>query len=382
MTGTIGGAGTAGRQDDADLICFSHLRWDLVYQRPQHLLSRAARQRRVVYFEEPLFGSERPRLEQMEVEGVRRIIPHLPTGLAPGLIQSTLRRLLDDLLEQLKFSQFTAWYYTPMALSFSGHLRPALTVYDCMDELSLFRGAPPGLQQFEQQLLRRADVVFTGGSSLFKAKRALHRNVRLFPSSIDREHFRRTASAAQPAETKDLAHPRIGFYGVIDERTDLPLLAQLADCRPDWQFILVGPVVKIEPEDLPQRPNLHWPGRRDYKELPNWLAAFDVAMMPFALNDSTRFISPTKTLEYLAAGRRVVSTAIEDVREPYGRLGVVSIAADAAEFIRLCEEALAEGTPSGWQEQVDRILSATSWDLTWQRMQDCLRLPLEAALPG
>lgn len=377
------GTGRVGevRNQASDLLCFSHLRWDFVYQRPQHLLSRAAADRRVLYFEEPVFRLGEPWLELPEpVNGVQRVIPHLRPDLGTAAHSSTLRHLLDGLLERLKLHNWVAWYYTPMALAFSSHLRPAVTVYDCMDELSLFKGAPPELQQFEQQLLRRADLVFTGGPSLYSAKRGLHKNVHLFPSSIEQDHFSGAALHPEPAEIRQLPHPRIGFYGVIDERMDLQLVEQLADLRPDWQFVLLGPIVKIDPASRPQRPNLHWPGRREYGELPAWLAAFDVAMMPFALNDSTRFISPTKTLEYLAAGKRVVSTPIQDVREPYGHLGIVGIARSAEEFIRLCDEALAEGTPAAWQLKVRELLAATSWDRTWDLMDSCLSSCLQRSV--
>ncbi len=375
-TGRTQQAGTkrpaAGKPEVATLVCFSHLRWDLVYQRPQHLLSRAAKDWRVIYFEEPVLQGNTPTLELSMVNGVLRALPHLPAEMPPEEQTAALRRLLDGLLASQGVIDMIAWYYTPLALAHSGHLSPTVTVYDCMDELSLFRGAPAGLQARENELFARADLVFTGGASLYRAKSSRHREVHLFPSSIDRNHFARSRSAVASADVAGLPGPRLGFYGVIDERTDLQLLEELAVMRPEWQFVMLGPVVKISAESLPVRPNLHYPGRRDYSELPSFLAGIDVAIMPFALNDSTRFISPTKTLEYLAAGKRVVSTAITDVCDPYGDSGVVSIAADATEFISHCEQALAEGATEDWQLKVDGLLRKTSWDRTWAGMRQRL----------
>ena len=231
-----------------------------------------------------------------------------------------------------------------------------------MDELSAFRFAPPALLALEEELLGLADLVFTGGHSLYEAKRARHADVRPFPSSVDVPHFARARGHAPAADEG----PRFGFYGVIDERMDLDLVARLADARPDWQIEMVGPVVKIDPADLPQRPNLHYPGARTYDELPATVAGWDVALMPFAINEATRFISPTKTPEYLAAGRPVVSTPIIDVARHYGTIAGVRIADGPARFVQACEEALAlaRGTDTAWRDEADALLAAGSWDDT------------------
>ncbi len=255
-----------------------------------------------------------------------------------------------------------------MALRFSGHWEPEITVYDCMDELSAFLGAPRELLDWECELFRRADVVFTGGASLHAAKRRQHPNVHFFPSSVDKQHFS-IARLAQddPADQRDIPHPRIGFFGVLDERFDAPLLGDLARSQPAWHFVLVGPLAKISEDALPRGKNIHYLGRKEYVELPRYLAGWDVATLPFARNQATRFISPTKTPEYLAAGRRVVSTPIEDVMRPYGELGLVEIAADAPGFTAAIARCLSSNDET-WLTRVDRFLAQMSWDKTVEGM--------------
>lgn len=359
-----------------DLVCLSHLRWDFVYQRPQHLMSRFARDRRVFFVEEPVFADGAPRLELHERGGVRVAVPHLPHGTDPATAEAVQADLLRGLLADHELSEYILWYYTPMAMAFSAGLEPVAVVYDCMDELSLFRGAPPELIEQEERLLARADLVFTGGQSLYEVKRDRHPSVHAFPSSIDHEHFRSARTALPVPDGADLQtaipHPRLGYFGVIDERMDLDLLAAVAEARPDWQLILLGPVVKIDPASLPRLPNLHFLGMKTYQELPAWLAGWDVALMPFALNESTRFISPTKTPEYLAGGRPVVSTPIRDVVRPYGEMELVEIAGDAETFVAAAERLLAldPRQRAAWLRRVDEFLAQSSWRQTWQKMSD------------
>jgi glycosyltransferase involved in cell wall biosynthesis len=312
-----------------DVLCFSHLRWDFVWQRPQHLLSRFAQQHRLFYIEEPMFGFDEATLDiSMRDCGVMVVVPQLRGDLGAEEAEDLLRGLVTDLVARYDVSQFVVWQYTPMALPLSRNLSPLATVYDCMDELSAFLGAPPVLLEREVELLRGADLVFTGGASLFEAKRAWRADVHLFPSSVDRAHFALARQpAVDPSDQAAIARPRIGFFGVIDERMDLELIAAVADSQPDWQLVFVGPVVKIDPGVLPHRPNIHYLGSKQYEELPRYVAGWDVALLPFARNEATRFISPTKTLEYLAAGKPVVSTPINDVVRSYGENGLVRIAA-------------------------------------------------------
>jgi UDP-galactopyranose mutase len=349
-----------------DVICLSHLRWDFVYQRPQHLLSRCARDRRVYFFEEPIFDADRAYL-MIEKDGVHRVVPHLPrTWTQP--VELELRLLVDQLVAEQNIESFVLWYYTPMAMAFTYHMGADLVIYDCMDELSAFKGAAADMRRREDELLMCADLVFTGGASLFDAKRDKHPDVHLFPSSVDVAHFARAREPqADPPSQAGIPHPRVGYFGVIDERMDLGLLAALADARPDLQLVMVGPVVKIDPASLPQRPNLHWLGGRMYADLPAYIAGWDVAMLPCARNRSTLFISPTKTPEYLAAGRPVVSTPVRDVVRSYGATGLAHIAEDAAGFSAAIDRALAED-PIARQRRADACLADMSWDRTWASM--------------
>lgn len=353
-----------------DLLCFSHLRWNFVFQRPQHLLSRFARERRVFFFEEPVYGPGLPRLEVTQsLEGVWVAVPHLPEGLDEQQVVVAQRILINELIAGHAVQRYVAWYYTPMSVPFTRHLKPEAVIYDCMDELSAFRGAPPGLLRNEAELLQMADEVFTGGQSLYEAKRDRHPSVHAFPSSVDVAHFAKARGALEtPEDQASLPHPRLGFFGVVDERMDLELVKAVATARPDWQIIILGPVVKIDPASLPRLPNLHYLGGKPYTQLPTYLASWDVALMPFARNESTRFISPTKTPEYLAAGRPVVSTSIRDVVRPYGEQGLVHIADKPEDFVRACEAALTEDR-SGWLPRVDAHLATMSWDSTWSRMK-------------
>jgi glycosyltransferase involved in cell wall biosynthesis len=360
------------------LLCFSHLRWDFVFQRPQHLMGRFGREMSVVFWEEPveIGRGETPFLKVREAEefaNMRVATPHLPEGMDEAQSEAALEHLLDAHLLTCT-RPLIAWYYTPMMLSFSRHLDTSAIVYDCMDELSKFRFAPEKLLDLEAELLGAADLVFTGGTSLFEAKRNRHHNVHCFPSSVDRDHFASARQALpEPDDQAALPSPRLGYYGVIDERFDIDLLRQIADMRPNWSFVMVGPVVKIGQDDLPRAANIHYPGGKRYEQLPAYLAGWDVALMPFAMNDSTRFISPTKTPEYLAGGKPVVSTPVRDVVRHYGHLEGVEIAADADGFVRACEKALRLTRDGGdWLADADLMLAATSWDITQARMAGLL----------
>lgn len=367
-----------------DLFCFSHLRWNFVYQRPQHLLSRASRQWRTWFWEEPIWG-DRNWLEVRQLENqMKVVVPHIQHGTSEENVIAQQRNWLNELLAQNQIADYITWYYTPMSLAFTDHLQARLTIYDCMDELSAFRGAPPQLRNRERQLMQRADLIFTGGYSLFEAKRALHPAVYAFPSSIDYQHFSQARQGLNdPKDQQALPTPRIGFSGVIDERFDIELLRTIAERRPEWQFILVGPVVKIDPATLPKGTNLHYVGLKSYNDLPAYFSNWQVAMLPFALNESTRFISPTKTPEYLSAGLPVVSTPIQDVVTSYGRYDPVWIADSADAFEQAIEEALVSQDSLDWSA-IDAFLISHSWERTWSAMHELMEghLQLSSARSG
>jgi UDP-galactopyranose mutase len=360
-----------------DLICLSHLRWNFVFQRPQQLMIRAARDRRVFFIEEPVFDAPagQPSVEIRQPDAnVHVVVPHLAPGTSDAASVTAQQDTVDELLRTFDVTEYVLWYWTPMSLRFTDHLTPAAVVYDCMDELAGFAGAPPALRTLEKQLMRHADVMFTGGVSLFEAKRSLHDNVHAFPSSVDAAHFARARRmTSEPEDQRALPRPRIGFFGVIDERMDIDLVAGVAERRPDWHLILIGPTCKIDPATLPSHDNIHYLGMKAYQQLPEYLGGWDVAMLPFARNDATRFISPTKTPEYLAAGCPVVSTSIRDVVRPYAELGLVHVADDPDGFVSAIEAAMKEDAFTR-QAKVEACLAGNTWDATWSRMDTLIRV--------
>jgi UDP-galactopyranose mutase len=356
------------------IVVFSHLRWDFVYQRPQHLLSRFAREQPVFIIEEPVHDPNAAPYWQRQapcpqVTVCRPYTPCPEWGFADAQLPY-LEVLVERLIQEENLQRCLLWMYTPMALPLIECFDPEVVIFDCMDELSAFDFAPPQLIERERQLLKRADVVFTGGPSLYRAKQGRHPNVHLFSSSVDAEHFRQALNGLpEPEDQVRLPRPRLGYFGVIDERIDRPLLAHLAASHPEWQVIMIGPVVKVPPATLPQAPNLHYLGQRSYEALPACLAGWDVCLLPFARNAATRFISPTKTLEYMAAERPIVSTPITDVQEPYGDIVYLGDTPEA--FVEACERAQA----SSQEERARRgakmraVLKSTSWDVTVTAMQ-------------
>jgi UDP-galactopyranose mutase len=371
------------RAFDLPVICFSHLRWDFVFQRPHHLLSRFARDVPVLYVEEPMRSEEAsPRLaiRRCERTGVCVATPMLRAGDG----RDALRAALDDALADTAWDDAIAWYYTPMALPWSAHRRFRAVVYDCMDELSAFRFAPAELPHLEAELMRRADVFFTGGRSWFEAKRGRHANLICEPSGVDLAHFAQAlANPLEPADQAAITGPKLGYFGVVDERLDYALIAASADAAPDLQFVMIGPLAKVSAADLPRRANLHWLGARSYESLPAYLAHWSVAMMPFALNEATRFISPTKAPEYLAGGVPVVSTPIADVVSRYRGLPCLRIAGDAPGFVAAARSLSADGRSAVASPSTAALLAEMSWNGIQSRMAGRVRaaLPPRAAPP-
>ena len=368
------------------LVVFSHLRWDFVFQRPQHVLTRMAARRPVLFIEEPVRTAGEPHWELLTpAPGVTVARPHTPVeaGGFNDAQNAVLKPMVDRLLADHAAGGYDLWFYSPLALPLAAGLKPRVVIYDNMDDLSAFKFAPPELLDRERAVLARADVVFTGGPSLYAAMKDRHPNAHCFSSSVDAAHFGTAAGPLpEPPEQAGIPHPRLGYFGVIDERFDVPLLAAAADARPDWHFVIVGPVVKIDPAVLPRRPNVHYTGGQTYAALPNFLAGWDVALLVFARNESTRRISPTKVLEYMAAGKPIVSTRIADIVEPYGAM--VGLGDEPAEFVAACAAALAE-SPEGKAARLDRyagVLSRTSWDATAGAMADLIEAAAKKRAAG
>lgn len=365
------------------LIVFCHLRWDFVLQRPQHVMRRLAEHYDVLFVEEPVLAEGETRLESTTPCARLQVLrPHTESegvGFSPDQLEP-VRRLLVEHLERQGITDYLVWFYTPMAVPLLEVLRPRAVIYDCMDELSAFKNAPPRLQELERALLAAADVVFTGGPSLYESKRQRHPSVFCLPSAVDAEHYARAHALSDVDAMRraddlqaDVGHPRLGFFGVIDERLDLVLLEELAAARQQWQLVMVGPVVKISQDDLPRRANIHWLGQQPYALLAQLVATWDVCLLPFALNDSTRFISPTKTLEYMAAEKPVVSTPVRDVSVLYG--AHVRVANAGFEFMAACEAALAE-SPDDMSTRNAAMLKTVaehSWDRTVQTMREAIQ---------
>jgi glycosyltransferase involved in cell wall biosynthesis len=382
-TGTREGNGRAlsgdGRQTGYPIVVHSHLCWDWVWQRPQQFLSRLSHTHKVLFVETyrpaPDLSSPLARFHQPQgfpnVTVLRLQFPcwHWEDG---EYVDNERRRLVQEYLSgpgKGQFEQPVQWFYDPMAVTaFCGRMGEVLTVYDCMDELSKFRFAPPNLAQREAELLRKADVVFTGGRKLLEAKRRENRNCHFYGCGVDLEHFgsAREAGTLVPPALASLPRPVIGYFGVVDERLDYELLAKLADAEPNWSVVMVGPVLKVDEPSLPKRSNLHWLGQQAYADLPAFCKGFDVCIMPFALNDSTEFINPTKTLEYMAAGRMVVSTAIGDVARNFG--SVVEVGRTADEFIELCRRAVMQPNRITVQRGLT-LARQNSWDSIVERLE-------------
>jgi hypothetical protein len=343
-------------------------------------MSRFARNHRVFYFEEPVFEEGGPslRVSTCPSTQVHVCTPVLPPELPAASVLRLQRELLDAVLIEKGITEFVSWYYTPMMREFSSHLKPLLTVYDCMDELSAFAGAPPSLLRNEGELFEAADLVFTGGASLFESKRRQHAAVHLYPSSVDVAHFAAARSHKRdPQDQSAIPHPRIGYAGVIDERMDLQLLAKVSALRPQWQFVMLGPVVKIDPGTLPKEPNIHYLGMKPYADLPAYFSGWSIGMLPFARNESTRFISPTKTPEYLAASLNVISTSIRDVVKPYGELGLAAIADTPQQFVEAAESFFKQPRSEADTARADAFLARNSWEKTWSNMNSDISQVLE-----
>lgn len=377
------------------LIVHSHLRWDFVWQRPQQLLSRFAAKGPVLFVEEPVFVDDGPAEGRFvfsePIPDLVRAVPHLPSRFSTSYDEAIaavrtllVRALADDGPLCGNFQSPVQWFYTPMpAPAMIGALGERGVVYDCMDELAQFRFAPPELLPRERHLLERADVVFTGGYKLYQSKARHHDNVHFFGCGVELEHFAkaRRADTPVPADIRAVPHPILGYYGVIDERLDYELIGRLAATHEDWSVVMVGPVVKVDPAALPRAKNIHWLGQKAYAELPGYVKAFDVCLMPFALNEATEYINPTKTLEYMGAGKPIVSTAVADVVRNFAP--IVQVGSSANEFIALTRDALQRPDPDRIAAGLARA-RASSWgvivDNMWSLVARAVDIDLSGAL--
>lgn len=361
-----------------DIVILSHLRWNSVFQRPHHITIRLARDRKVLFVEEPV----EPDSDKQEGEGLINDININLSVLTPVLEKQSweeniavYKKLIREILRKDNYNDPVFWFYSPHFHGLIDLMEPELIVYDCMDELSAFKNASAHLPQYEKKVIGNASIVFTGGKSIFESKQKLHNNVHCFPSSVDSHHFARAydSNTYIPADIASLPQPIVGFYGVIDERIDLDLLERTAARNPNISFVMIGPVVKISKSDLPIRSNIHYLGSRSYHDLPNYLRAFDIAMMPFAINEATKYISPTKTLEFMAAKKPIISTPVFDVVRDYSE--VVYIVNNEDEFTKAIKYYLEEPLEAqlAREQRKAHIISATSWDSTVESMEKLIK---------
>jgi beta-glucosidase/6-phospho-beta-glucosidase/beta-galactosidase len=379
----IGNRQSAIRETDRyGIVVFSHLRWGFVWQRPQQFLSRFAKRHNILFIEEPFFdlpeGAE-PRIDYHRVmPNVTVVTPHCAGSWnrnpkLPGKLREWAKEAIHHMNEDGDFERPLLWYYSPMDSAWSlGHIENRGVVYDCMDELSQFSGAPKQLVNNEARLIEHADVVFTGGYELGEKKKKQHDNVHIFGCGVEFAHFNKAMDPTTiiPPDIDFMARPILGWFGVVDERVDYRMVGEMARMRPDWSFAMVGPVVKVDPNLLPHSPNLYWMGGRDYQVLPNYCAAFDICMMPFAMNASTQYINPTKGLEYMATGRPIISTPVRDVVRQWSHL--VDVVQTADEFVAAAERRLRDPDAARIQKALD-LAKQCSWEVTVDTMQGLIR---------
>ncbi|HZH98697.1 MAG TPA: glycosyltransferase [Fimbriimonadaceae bacterium] len=380
--------GQVGRSDENfGFVVLSHLRWSFVWQRPQQFLSRFAKDHPILFIEEPEYTLSEGEAPTVSVEPTENNITvarmKFPAGTPRDksfdlkMIQMT-EDLIATVNENGEFDKPLLWFYSPMESPWALQLDCRGVVYDCMDELSQFRFAPQALVDNEALLLSKADIVFTGGYELAAKKAKQHNNVHTFGCGVEYDHFSKAQldETEIPEDVRDLKKPVVGWFGVVDERVDYDLIREAAEKRPDWSFVLVGPVVKVDEQMLPKAPNIHWLGQRDYKVLPNYCKAYDICMMCFALNEATEFINPTKALEYLATGKPVISTAVKDVLRQYS--DDLYICKSTDEFIEMAERALAGKDQEMRARGLERA-QRCSWESTVAEME---RLIAEAIGAG
>ena len=359
-----------------------------LWQRPQQIAVRLAKSYSILYFW-PRYASDlarrRGNSQQVEPESalsVRLVSPLLlPFERAiPAACRTNLGTVKSIISHRLWAEGFATapilWFYAPRFAPLLDSLEHSAVVYDIMDEHSAFSFARRDMRELEARLLRDADLVFAGTNTLAERKREFAPQVRYLPCGVEFEHF--SAAAAKnlhvPPVLSGVSGPVIGYFGAVDDRLDFDMLLAAAMRHPDWTILLAGPWLATKSRaEVQSQPNILMPGLVPYAELPAYLARFDVAVLPFVLNELTMHIHPTKVLEYLASRTPVVSTPIPDVVKFYS--GIVKIASTPDEFIAAVENLLntpdADAVERGYQ-----MARASSWDA----LVESMRVDLEKAV--
>lgn len=369
------------------ILCLSHLRWDTkLFQRPQQLMLRLSRKFNVLYVQGPSFLQLARDLfsrgKNCEIHSKGRLVVYSPFALptcfrkfSPSvrMNERLLPIFLKRKMKSLHFEHPILWIYHPWYAHLLGRLSAELTVYDCMDDFVAL-SAPWERERIvkgEEALLRRAHLVFAGGHSMAGRKRGVREDIRVFPSAVEVDHFRRALreDTKLPGDVKDIPRPILGYWGAIDARLDHSLLEGLGRKHPDWSIVLVGPIVTVSPKELAylkEVKNIFWLGPKEYSALPNYAKAFDVCLNPFALSERGKYLSPTKTLEYLAAGKPVVSTPIPDVEGHFN--GLVTLAQGVEGFSQAITSCLAEDNERLKQKRV-AFTEGKTWENTTLGME-------------
>ena len=363
---------TRGRRPP--LIVLSHIRWSFVCQRPQHLLTRLASWFDVYVVEEPVFVDGEPALMSATHQNGVEVLTPRTREFASGFHDSqlnALRPLLAEFMASRGLGEPLVWLTTPMALPLVADLEPLAVVYDCLDDVAAPGNAEPVRAAREKALMQLADIVLNGGPSAHALRHGTHPRLHCLAGAVDAAHFAPEHLDGDDVESsvaaelhRGLPRPRLGFFGVVDQRLDLALVAGLAERRPDWQFVMAGPVVGLDPATLPRRPNLRWAGLQRYEALPHLMSHWDVCLLPFVVDETTRLLNPTQTLEYLAGGKPGVGTPVPDLVSLHG--AAVRIAADVDGVVAAVQALLDEPAPARAERRAraQAQVDAGSWDVT------------------
>ncbi|MCZ7586589.1 MAG: glycosyltransferase [Deltaproteobacteria bacterium] len=282
--------------------------------------------------------------------------------------------IVRETAERLGMKDFILWIYQPSASPYIDLLKPALSCYDCVDEYSAMPGAwIQATRAMERKLIKSADAVFTTARSLFEDKKKHNPNTHFVPNVADFEHFNKTLKAKPARDLAGIPKPIIGYVGALNYKIDDGLLDRLFAARPDWSFVFVGPDRGFGIERFIGHRNVHFIGRRSIEEMPEFLAAMDVCLIPYKLDRYTRGVLPMKHYEYLASGRPVVSHAAAGTG---GARGLIDLARTSAEFVEAIERRLRHDQPAdrkkrialakdnSWEKRIRQILSTL--EETWK----------------
>ncbi|RYD58215.1 MAG: glycosyltransferase family 1 protein [Sphingobacteriales bacterium] len=365
MFNTLEGRTEDGTFLPSNIICFSPIRWNQKDQRPQQIMRRLSQYSMVHFIEEPVYDATEAYLSHTVVaEHIHVFTPHLPGGISEEKCQTLQRALLDQFMRDCNFADYTFWYATPVAFAYSKHYCPSVIVYDCLEDIWSLKLPAEKLHDLEQQLLDRADLVFTSSHTQYWNKKDRNNNVHLLPATIDRAHFDCARGKVSEAEEQEhIPYPRLGYMGIVDDRLDTQLLADIADTRPDWHIVLVGPTAKMNAAQLPQRANIHYLGNKPYADLPSYLTGWTAAIMPIQEKSHMTSGLSFKTAECLAAGLPVIATPVKAIAAQYEKENLVMKANSAAEFVAATEAILFDGAADrSWMERVNNFLDMSSRD--------------------